>query len=124
VTDFPFDDAFPLNGMVGSISRLQQNIVPAKPGDYQTTIFVSGDGASDARMMGLDQDLRLLVQSFIRGSHSSARSAAPATSALHPHGDIEIALHGLNLAPEQEEKLRHLIRELVGRRMAGKGATQ
>jgi hypothetical protein len=74
--------------------------------------------------MGLDEDLRLLVQAFIQGSHSSHRNTALATSASHPKGDIEIALHGLNLAPEQEDKLRHLIRELVRGRTAGKEAAQ
>ena len=124
MTDFPYDKAFPVDGKVGSLSRLQQIPAPEKAGDYQTMIYVSGDGASDARTMGLDEDLRLLVQAFIRGSSLSNRNAAPATSASQLHGDIEIALHGLNLAPEQADQLRHLIRELVRGRTAGKGATQ
>jgi hypothetical protein len=73
--------------------------------------------------MGLAEDLSLLVQRFIQSPPPSAREKASATPPSGQHGDIEIALHGLNLDPDQEAQLHHLIRELVHERIAGKEAS-
>jgi hypothetical protein len=124
MADFPSDKAIPLDGMVGSFSDLEETAAPATANDSRIRVFVSGDGVSDPGVMGLDEDLRLLVQAFIQGSRSSDRQTTPATLASDVHGDIEIALHGLNLAPEEEGELHHLIRELVRKRVASKEATK
>ena len=124
MADFPSDKTIPLDATIGSFSDLGETAAPATANDCRVRVFVSGDGVSDPGVMGLDEDLRLLVQAFIQGSHSSDRQSTPATSASDAHGDIEIALHGLNLAPEEEGELHHLIRELVRKRVAGKEAAK
>ena len=122
--DIPSDKAIPLDGRVGRCSELEETAAPATTSDSRIRVFVSGDGVSDPGVMGLDEDLRLLVQSFIQCSRSSDRQTTPAVSASDAHGDIEIAVHGLNLAPEEVDELHHLIRELVRKRMAGKEAAK
>ena len=124
MADFSSDKAFPLDGRVGRFSDLEEIAAPATANDSRLRVFVSGDGVSDPGAMGLDEDLRLLVQAFIQGSRSSDRKTTPATSASDAHGDIEIALHGLNLAAEEECELHQLIRELVRGRVASKEATK
>jgi hypothetical protein len=72
--------------------------------------------------MGLAGDLSRLVQGFIQDLPSSAREKASGTPPSGQHEDIQIALHGLNLNPDQEAQLHQLIRELVRERVAGKEA--
>jgi hypothetical protein len=124
MADFPSDKAIPVDGRVGRFSDLEETAAPATASDTRVRIFVSGDGVSRPGAMGLDEDLRLLVQAFVQGSRSSDRRTTPATSASDAHGNIEIALHGLNLAPEEEGELHRLIRDLVRKRTAGKEAAK
>ena len=124
MADFPTDKGIRLDGTVGTFSKLDVSIAPATTDISRIKIFVSGDGVSETRAMGLDEDIRLLVQAFIQGSRSCERETAAETSYSEAHGDIKIALHGLNLAPEEERELHHLIRELACKRMGGKGATK
>jgi hypothetical protein len=73
--------------------------------------------------MGLDEDVRLLVNDYVRRARSGtvqARTAAPPSQA---QGDAHIALHGLNLTEEHTTELRHLISELIEKRAARDGAT-
>lgn len=124
MADFPSDKAIPLDGMIGSFRDRGETDAPATENDRRIHVFMSGDGVSDPGAMGLDEDLRLLVQAFIQGSHSGVRPTSHATSASHAHGDIQIALHGLNLTSQQERELHHLVRELVGKRVAGREAAK
>ena len=124
MADFPSDKAILLDGTIGSFSDLEETAAPATASDRRLRVFVSGDGTSDPSAMGLDEDLRLLVQAFIQGLHSSDRRKTAARPTSLAHGDIEIALHGLNLAPEEEGELHHRIRELVRKRVTGKEAAK
>jgi hypothetical protein len=122
----------PLDGMVGGPAgprRATPGATPPSPptaDDLRMHVFISGAGASDPRTVGLDEDIRLLVEAFMRRPQSGDPKAHPAAPAAHAHGDMEIvpniALHGLNLAPEQANQLRHLIGELVRKRSADQEA--
>jgi hypothetical protein len=122
VTDCPTEQGVPLDGMVGGMTNYDVTSTSAMTDTSRIRVFVSGAGVSEPGAMGLDEDLRLLVQAFIRGSHCSDEGMAAETSASSAGEDIKIALHGLNLAPEQERELKQLIRELVRKRVANKGA--
>jgi hypothetical protein len=124
VPDFPTDKGIRLDGTVGRLSDRGETAAFETADISQIQVFVSGAGVSDPRAMGLEEDLRLLVQAFIRGSRSCDRETATDALASDVHADIKIALHGLTLAPEEEHQLHHLIRELVRKRAAGKGATK
>jgi hypothetical protein len=124
VTDFPTDKGIPLDGTVGSLSDLDETAAPATSEISRIRIFMSGDGVFYPGAMGLEEDLRLLVQAFLHGSRSWDRDATREKSASDAYGDIQIALHGLKLAPEEERELHHLVRELVRERLAGKEATK
>ena len=115
-----------LDGMVGPSvlgSAAGGAVAPATAQDIQLRVFISGAGASDPDAMGLDEDIRLLVNDFMRRVRSGAPRTTPAAPASHPQGDSQIALHGLNLTAEEANELRHLISELVRKRAAGGGAT-
>ena len=114
MADFPTD--VPLDGTVGGLTNLDVIATSATTDISRIRVFVSGDGVSKRGAMGLDEDLRLLVQAFIQGS--SDRGTAAETSASGADGDIKIALHGLNLTPENERELHQLIRQMVRERVA------
>jgi hypothetical protein len=120
VADFPSDKAIALDGTVGRFSDLKATAAT----DPRARVFVSGDGMSGLGAMGLDEDLRLLIQAFVQGSRCDDRKTPQATPASDAQGDIEIALHGLNLAPKEEAELHRLIRALVRERLAGKEAAK
>jgi hypothetical protein len=124
MTNFRTHKGPPLDGTVGTLSELDQSAAPATAGNSRIQVFVSGDGVSDPGAIGLDEDLRLTIQGFIQRSRSGDRETAPDTPASDADGNIEIALHGLNLSPEEERELHHLLRELVRKRVAGEGATK
>ena len=88
MADFPAHKGIPLDGKVGSLSQLDKTVGPAPTGSSQIQVFVSGDAASDTRALGLQEDLRLLVQGFVHRSRSSDRKTAADTSASSEDGDI------------------------------------
>jgi hypothetical protein len=109
----------PLDAIVGGFEATGKEAPMAEdPEVLRVAVFV--DGVSDADAMGLADDVRLLLDAFVRDPASVERersAAAPAPDA-DPDGDVEIALHGLNLGPEDERLLHRLIRGLVAERRA------
>jgi len=124
VADSPTEQGVPLDGTVGGVTNRDVTSTSAMTDISRIRVFVSGDGVSEPGAMGLDEDLRLLVQAFIRGSRCSARGMAGETSAFSAEEDVKIALHGLNLTPENERELHHLIRQMVSERVAGRRITK
>lgn len=124
MADFPTKKGIPLHGRVGIFSNLDENVAHATAGTSRIQVFVSGRGISHPSAAGLDEDLRLLVQSFVQGSRYRNRETASKALTSDADRDIKIALHGLNLAREREQELHHLIRELVRKRVAGKEETK
>jgi hypothetical protein len=116
----PLDDAIPLDGTVGALTDAGATAPLASLEQPSFRAFVSGDAAADTRAMGLAEDLSMLIQKFLQGSAASAREKASAAPGSGQLGDIEIALHGLQLDPDQEAHLHQLIRELVHERVADK----
>jgi hypothetical protein len=120
MTDFKTKNSILLDGTVGNPTNLYKNS-DTTGSVSRIQVFVSGIGSSNPNAKGLDEDLRLVVQSFIRDSRSSNRETASKGSVSDAQGAIKIALHGLNLSPKEEQELHHLIREVVRKRVAGKG---
>jgi hypothetical protein len=119
--DFPSDEAIPFDAVVGGFQDTRrETAIVEDPAAFRLSVFVRG--GSDADTMGLADDVRLLIDAFVRDPASVDREtagAAPSPDA-DPDGDVEIALHGLNLGPEDERVLHRLIRDLVaGRRAQG-----
>ena len=117
----PSAEARPFDAIVGSFRDIRKEAPIAEdPAIFRLAVFVRGD--SDADTMGLADDVRMLIDAFVRDPASVDRetsAAAPASDA-DADGDVEIALHGLNLGPEDERALHRLIRGLVaGRRAPG-----
>jgi hypothetical protein len=122
--DFSSDEAMPLDAIVGGFEDIPKEAPIAEdPEVLRVEVFV--DGVSDADAMGLADDVRLLIDAFVRDPASVVRkrSAAPPAPDADPDGDLGIALHGLNLGPEDERVLHRLIRGLVAERRAP-GATE
>jgi hypothetical protein len=124
MTNSPTYKGKPLDGTVGTVSVPDDTAAPVTTHKSQIRVFVSGDGVSDPGAVGLDEDLRLLIQGFIHRSRSGDRKTSPDTLTSDEDGGIKIGLHGLNLAKEQESELHHLIRELIRKRVAGEGGTK
>jgi hypothetical protein len=116
------DEAVPLDALVGGFEDIRKEVSIAEdPAVFRLPVFVKGD--SDADTIGLADDVRMLLDAFVRdpASVERERSAdAPAPDA-DPDLDVGIALHGLNLAPEDERVLHRLIRGLVAERRAPGG---
>lgn len=121
VPESPSDEAMPLDAIVGGFEdRQKEASIAEDPAVFRLPIFVKGD--SDADTMGLADEVRLLIDAFVRdpASVERERSADAPASDEDPDGDVGIALHGLNLGPEDERVLHRLIRGLVaGRRAPG-----
>ncbi len=120
--EFLSDEAMPLDAIVGGLRTYGAQIAE-DPEVLRVAVFV--DGVSDADAMGLADDVRLLLDAFVRDPASVERersAAAPAADA-DPDRNVEIALHGLNFGPEDERVLHRLIRGLVAERRAP-GGTQ
>lgn len=111
--EFSFDEALGLDAIVGSFYDVRQEPPIA---EHHVAVFV--DGVSGADAMGLADDARLLIEAFVRDPASFDRETPPAAPTPDPDGDLEIALHGLNLGPEDERVLHGLIRDLVRERQA------
>jgi hypothetical protein len=122
--NFSSDEAMPLDAIVGGFEDIRKEAPIAEdPEVLRVEVFV--DGVSDADAMGLADDVRLLIDAFVRDPASVERersAAAPAPNA-DPDRDVGIALHGLNLGPEDERVLHSLIRGLVAERRTP-GATE
>jgi hypothetical protein len=120
--EFSSDEAMPLDAMVGGFEDIRKEAPIAKdPAVLRVEVFV--DGVSDAEAMGLADDMRLLLDAFVRDPASVERkrsAPAPAPDA-DPDEEVGIALHGLNLGPEDERVLHRLIRGLVAERRAPGG---
>ena len=77
VSDWPSDTPIQLDGMVGSLDPLAETALIVAPWEPEIRVFVTGDVASAARsmgigdeapndrIMGLSEDVRLLVQGFV-----------------------------------------------------------
>jgi hypothetical protein len=118
VADSLFDEAVPLDGIVGRVDDL----VEAPPiGAGVLQVFVSGGAASGSRAVGLAKDLEQLVHEFVRRPDSidAERTRVPKTPNAGEDEKIQIALHGLALEPDAESELHHLIRGRVLEYLAG-----
>jgi hypothetical protein len=113
---FPSDH--PLDGRVGSIDAPDARAAVAgvaAAGTTETTqprlwISTTGDGITDPAL--LSEDLKFVIAEFVR-CRDERKAERPHTSHSDPHGDIEIAIHGLNLDPADQQELRRLICERV-----------
>jgi hypothetical protein len=111
------DEAMPLDAIVGGFEDLRKDAPIAEdPAVFRIPVVVKGD--SDADTMGLADDVRLLVDSFVRDPASVEREKSSSAPDEDPGDDIEIALHGLNFGPEDERVLHRLIRGLLAERRA------
>jgi hypothetical protein len=120
VADSPSDGAIPLDATVGSLDDLEEAVPFASAADVPVRISITGDAVSDPAAMGLAEDLSLLIQGFMQrpASATQERTRTEALRVSGPDVDIQIALHGLQLDPDAEDELQHLIRELVRDRVA------
>lgn len=121
--EFSSDEARALDAIVGSFDDVRKEAPIAEdPVVHHVVVFV--DGVSDADAMGLADDVSLLIEAFVRDPASFDREtpAAAPTPDADPDGDLDIALHGLNLGPEDQRALHRLIRDLVRERRAPRGA--
>lgn len=109
--EFSFDEALGLDAIVGSYDVRKQPPIAEDPVVHHVAVFV--DGVSDADAMGLSDDVGLLIEAFVRDPAAFDRGTPPAAPTPDPDGDLAIALHGLNLGPEDERALQRLIRDLV-----------
>ena len=122
VPESPSDEALPLDAIVGGFGDIRTEVsIAGDPAVFRLPLFVKGD--SDADTIGLADDVRLLLDAFVRdpASVERERSADAPASDADPDGDVGIALHGLNLGPEDEGVLHRLIRGLVAERRAPGG---
>jgi hypothetical protein len=116
------DEAMPLDAIVGGFEDGRKDASIAEdPAVFRLPVFVKGD--SEADTMGLADEVRLLIDAFVRdpASVERERSADAPASEADPGDEIGIALHGLNLGPEDERVLHRLIRSLVAERRAQGG---
>jgi hypothetical protein len=120
--EFSSEEAMPLDAIVGGFEDIRKEAQIAEdPAAFRVAVFVKG--ISDADGMGLADDVRLLLDAFVRdpASVERERSAAARAPGADPDGDVAIALHGLNLDPEDERVLHGLIRGLVAERRPAEG---
>jgi hypothetical protein len=119
--EFPSEEAMPFDAIVGSFQDIGKEAPVEDPAAFRLPVFVRGD--SDADTMGLADDVRLLIDAFVRDPASVERETSAAFPApdADSQEDVSIALHGLNLGPEDERVLHRLIRGLVAERRAQRG---
>jgi hypothetical protein len=113
VREFPFDEVGELDVIVGGFYDVQK-----EPPIVEHHIAVFVHGLSDADTMGFADDARLLIEAFVRDPASCRRETPLAADASDSEEDLNIALHGLNLGPEDERVLAGLIRDLLRTRRA------
>jgi hypothetical protein len=120
--EFSSDEATPLDALVGGFEDCRMEAPTAEdPAVLRLPVFVKG--VSDAGGMGLADDVRLLLDAFVRDPASVERESAAASrlADADPEEEVGIALHGLSLGPEDERELHRLIRGLVAERRAPGG---
>ena len=120
--EFSWGDARPLDAIVGSFEDARkEDPIAEEAVVHRLAVFV--DGTSDADTMGLADDVSLLIEAFVRDPASFAREtpAGAPTPDADPEPDLDIALNGLNLGPEDQRVLDRLIRDLVRERRAPGG---
>jgi hypothetical protein len=119
VADSLFDEAVPLDGIVGRVDDLVEEAPLSGAGVLQ--VFVSGGGVSGSRAMGLAKDLEHLVHEFVLrpGSIGAERTRVPETPGSGEDEEPDIALHGLALEPGAEAELNRLIRGRIREYLAG-----
>jgi hypothetical protein len=117
MSDSPFDEALPLDVMVGSFEDLEE-APPIPKGVLQ--VFVSGEAVSGSRTLGLTRDLEELIHAFVRrpASIGAEKTRVPETPRAGGDEEIGIALHGLELEPDAEAELHDLIRGRVREHLA------
>jgi hypothetical protein len=118
------EDAGELDGVVGFSFEDAQ-----RPTGRSSQIHVSApDGPSGSSAIGLEDDLRILALAFAAGGAERCREliaglaprrARRSSPSQQQPVDVHIALHGLELDPDDEEELRELIRMLVAGRAEG-----
>jgi hypothetical protein len=126
VPDFRSNKTIRLDGVVGGVSDAAAPVTPVAAGGAPTVqVLVSGEELSGLGVMGLNDGVRLLVNAFIHGKRSGGRETIPSRPAADgEHSYIEVALHGLSLAPHDDRELRQLIRQLIHERIKNKGASK
>ena len=120
--EFSSDEAMPFDAIVGGFQDTRKEAAIAEdPGVSRLAVFIKG--VSDAEGMGLVDDVSLLLDAFVRDPASVDRETSAAVQApdAEPESDVSIALHGVNLGPEDERVLHRLIRGLVAERRAHGG---
>jgi hypothetical protein len=122
VPDFPSDEAIPLDGTVGRLDDLEAPPPFSSPEQSPLRVFVSGEATAHPGVMGLAEDIGLLIQEFLDARESGAEQGAPPES--EPRGDVGIALHGLNLDRDEEAHLHRLIHKLIEERLERKEAAE
>jgi hypothetical protein len=122
MADSPFDEATPLDGMVGSFEDLQE-APPIATGVLQ--VFVSGGAVSGSRAIGLAEDLERLVHAFLErpASIGAEKSRVPEKPPAGEDEEIAIAFHGLELEPDAEAELHRLMRARIQGHLA-RGETE
>src|SRR5262245_5798988 len=122
--EFASDEVMPLDAIVGGFEEMRKKAPIAEdPAAFRVPVFVKG--VSDADGMGLAEDVRLLVDAFVRDPASVDRERPAGARAVDDREeDVSIALHGLNLDPDDERVLHGLIRGVVATRLAPGGREQ
>ena len=115
--EFPFDEFRGLDAVVGNFYDVQKEPPIA---EHRVAVFV--DGVPDADAMGLADDVRLLIEAFLRDPASFHRETPLAPAAPDPDGDLDISLQGLSLGPEDERVLAGLVQDLIRERRAPRRA--
>jgi len=119
MAEFPSDELIRVDATIGNFGELAETD-PDSRAQRLLRVAVFGDEVSDSGTMGLADDVRLLVQGFVRDPDSGeqhGRSSDP-TRSSNPGLDIQIALHGLGLDPGAERELHGLIQALLHERVA------
>lgn len=123
--DFRSDKSVRFHGTVGNFSDLTAPATAEAASASTIQVLVSGEEVSRSPVMGLSDDVKLLVNTFIHTRRAGDRESAPVRlDANDAHSYIEVALHGLNLAPHDASELHHRIQQLIHERIKNKGASK
>jgi hypothetical protein len=118
VVGFLSDETAPLDGMVGSLDSPEGVAPLATGGEALLQVSLSGDVVSGPAAMGLAEDLRALVQGFVRDPESSAEAAERLrTAPAGPGAHVQFTAHGLELGPDAENALRRTVQAFVAERV-------
>jgi hypothetical protein len=118
VAGTPFDEAGPLDGVVGRFGSADDSPSIAQP---ERVLVVSVAGAisgRDATALAADVELLLHELSERRPDGSAEGDRTTEIPAISADEDIAVALHGLTLDPDLEAELHHAILAQVRGRLA------